>query len=89
MVNIPLSYLCANMLMPYLGRIGFLTLVMIFYWATNGLGIVIMFLSGKNILGEEKVIKHALIKLFGTLIVYSFALIALDRLGILKPFALR
>ena len=86
-VNIPISYLCANLLMPYL-RIGFLNLVIICYWATNGLGVVIMFLSGKNILGEEKVIKHALIRLFGTLAIYSFVLIALGRLGILKPVAL-
>jgi len=83
-VNIPIAYLCANLVAKHV-QVSFLHLVLIFYWITNGLGLFIMFLSGKKVLEEQKGIVRGLIHLLATILVYSFILVVLSKIGILKP----
>lgn len=83
-VNIPLSYICANMAIRFT-RMNFLTLVLIFYWLTNILGMAIMYLAGKNILTAKKGVVREMWKLVITMALYSIVLIVLHRVGVLKP----
>lgn len=83
-VNIPLSYICAN-LFARSGRSDFLLTMLAFYWMSNILGIFMMYLSGKSIFkGGKSVIREAVI-FIATIVIYSLILIALNSLGILKP----
>jgi len=83
-VNIPLSYICANLAIRFI-PMNFLTLVLIFYWMTNILGIAMMYLAGKNILIGKRGIVRELGKLVITMVIYSIVLIVLHRVGVLKP----
>lgn len=83
-VNIPLSYICANLAVRFIPA-RFLNLVLIFYWLTNILGIAMMYLAGKNILTGKKGIVREMVKLVITMALYSIVLIVLYRVGILKP----
>jgi len=83
-VNIPLAYICAVIFTKFYS-FNFLAVVLVFYWLSNGLGIIMMLLSGQNLLGEGKEFRHEALKLVLTLVVYSTVLILLGKLGILKP----
>jgi len=83
-VNIPLSYICANLFIRVY-RANFLFTMIAFYWLSNGLGILMMYLSGKNLLAGKKDIIRELLKLIAALTIYSFLIVLLHRTGILKP----
>ena len=83
-VNIPLSYICANLAVRFI-PVNFLTLVLIIYWLTNILGIAMMYLAGKNALVGKKGIIWETGKLVITMALYSIVLIVLHRVGVLKP----
>ena len=83
-VNIPFSYLCASLLFRFM-RADFLTLMLIMYWMSNGLGLYMMYASGRAIFKDRAEVSKALITFIVTVIVYSVILLALDRIGILKP----
>jgi cation transport ATPase len=83
-VNIPLSYLSANIIIKFV-RIDFLMAVLISYWISNILGIAIMFFSGRMIIkGWKDLVREALI-FMGTVVVYSVIVVVLHRAGVLKP----
>ncbi|MCX5686602.1 MAG: hypothetical protein NTW09_03990 [Candidatus Omnitrophica bacterium] len=84
-VNIPLSYIMANLEFRFV-HINFLTLVLIFYWISNGLGIALMYLSGKKLVDEKRGVVGGLLSLGVTIAAYSLLLILLNKFGILKPF---
>lgn len=83
-VNIPLSYLLANLLFV-LTRLSFKWLVIGSYWFTNALGIILMYFGGKHlILSSKNKIKAAgLMAIF--LILYSAFMLYLDKHGKLIP----
>jgi hypothetical protein len=83
-INIPLAYLCANLFARYI-PCSFLCVVLVFYWISNGLGILIMAISGKRILEEQKGKVRSLIILFSTILIYSLILIVLGKVGLLRP----
>jgi len=83
-VNIPISYLCASLAIRFI-KADFLFLVLIFYWLSNGLGILMMYLSGKSIMRDKSNRLQALPKLLITIAIYSAIIIILNRTGILKP----
>ena len=83
-VNIPISYLCASLVIR-LAPVKFLLLVLIFYWLSNGLGLVMMYISGKHIVEAGKGRREGISKLILTVIIYSTVLILLDKLVVLKP----
>ena len=82
--NVPLSYLCASLLARAI-KTDFLLLVLMAYWASNVLGLLMMYVSGKAIFKDRGEVYKALITLIATVIAYSMILLALDRIGILKP----
>ena len=91
-VNIPLAYLCASLvfgLAHFAARTSvkpdFLFLVLVFYWLTNILGLVIMFLSGSQMVRGEAFTKQGILKTVLTILVYSIILVLLNNFGILKP----
>ena len=83
-VNIPLSYLIANLLFR-LTKSDFLTLVLAAYWFTNVAGLCIMYAAGRDI-GKGRVgpIK-GVFSLIITGVIYSLIIIALGKLGIIRP----
>jgi hypothetical protein len=83
-LNIPISYLCASLAVRFI-KADFLFLVLIFYWISNGFGILMMILSGKSIIQDKSKRLHALLALLITVIIYSVVIIILNRTGILKP----
>jgi hypothetical protein len=83
-VNIPFSYLCASLLARFV-RVDFITLVLVMYWMSNGLGLYMMYASGRAIFRNRAEVSRALTTLIATVIVYSIILLALDRVGVLKP----
>ena len=84
-VNIPLAYLAASILNNFL-RMRFIVLVLICYWATNIIGLAIMYATGKSILAQGRGALRELAKLALTMAVYSAILIFLSYIGIIKPF---
>ena len=83
-VNIPLSYIMASLTLR-LFHADFLALVLVYYWISNGLGILLMYLSGKKLIVGNKGILREMIGLGVTVVVYSLLLITLNKMGILKP----
>ena len=83
-VNIPISYLCAALAVRFI-KADFLFLVLIFYWLSNGFGILMMYSSGKSIMRDKSNRFQTLVKLFITIVIYSVIIIILNRTGILKP----
>lgn len=87
-VNIPIAYLAANLLAGFI-QVRFVMLVLICYWASNALGLIIMYMAGKGIMAEgEGIVKEAL-KLIVTIAIYSAALLVLHYMGILRPLVMR
>ena len=83
-VNIPIAYICASLFMRLIpGK--FLLLVLIFYWLSNGLGLLMMYFCAKNIVHKGKGIGRDIVTFLITIVVYSIILIALDKIGVLKP----
>lgn len=83
-VNIPISYICANIFVKVYPA-NFLIAVLVFYWLSNGVGIIMMYLSGKQLVMDRGGVRRELIKLLITIVIYSIILVLLDRTGILKP----
>ena len=83
-VNIPISYLSASLAARFI-KADFLFLVLIFYWLSNGAGIIMMFLSGKSIMQDKSNRLHALATLLITILIYSIIIIILNRTGVLRP----
>lgn len=84
-VNIPLSYIAASLFIR-IWPVNFLTAVVVFYWISNALGLLLMYLSGRGIVKEAGSLKRELIKLLVAVVMYSLVLIFLGKLGVLKPF---
>ena len=83
-VNIPLSYLFANILVRFI-RVDFLWLVLASYWFTNIIGLWLMYASGREaVKGREGIIK-GVFSLIITAAVYSLIILVLARIGILRP----
>ena len=86
-VNIPLSYLLANLLVRFI-NINFLWLVLASYWLTNVLGLWMMYAAGKGILAEGRGIFREALKLILTMAAYSAVLVFLHYIGLLRPIRL-
>jgi len=83
-INIPLSYICANLFIRLFPS-NFLLTVLIFYWVSNLVGVFMMYAAGKNILKGGKNSIRELVKLLCVITLYSLTLLLLGRMGILKP----
>jgi hypothetical protein len=83
-INIPFAYLCAS-LVYRLAHFDFLPMVLVFYWISNILGIVLMVLGGSGIVREAGYWKDTILKTVLTILIYSIILVLLHNFGILKP----
>ena len=83
-VNLPLSYLMANVIIKFI-PFNFLITVLVSYWVTNILGVMMMVLSGVKIFKAGKTAAQVFLELFLTVALYSFVLIILNHFGILRP----
>ncbi len=83
-VNIPISYITANLLIRFI-RADFALIVLIVYWITNAAGLVLMAVSGREIFKKGKGMLRELLYLVFTVAGYSLILLILARMGILKP----
>jgi hypothetical protein len=84
LVNIPLSYLLANLVIRVF-KADFLLVVLVFYWLTNALGILLMWGSGKSLVEGAKNKGREILKIFGTILIYSIILTVLAKFKILIP----
>jgi hypothetical protein len=83
-VNIPIAYLCASLAIKFI-RADFLFLVLIFYWLSNGFGILMMYTSGRSMMRDKIGRLRSLVTLLITVVIYSIIIVVLNRTGILKP----
>lgn len=83
-VNIPLSYLMANLLIRVI-NVNFLWLVLASYWATNVLGLYLMYAVGKDVARSRGGVIKELFSLVVTSLAYSVIIVALIKFGILRP----
>jgi len=86
-VNIPISFILANLLKDIL-HIDFLFLVLALYWISNGLGILLMYISGVGLARKGKGPAREAAMLLATLVFYSIVLAVLTKIGVMKPFRL-
>lgn len=84
-VNIPLSYLLANIFVRLI-HIDFLLLVLISYWLTNALGLYMMYATTRQIFKGRGEATKEILKVVVTTVIYSLILVMLTKSGILKPF---
>lgn len=84
-VNIPIAYVLAS-LARRVFRADFLILVLVFYWISNLLGLVLMYFSGRKILMEGHSLRRELAVFAGTIIAYTAVILFVDKAGLLKPF---
>ena len=80
-INIPLAYIAASLFFKIF-PISFALLVIIFYWLTNGIGILLMYVTGRNTLNEKRLSFKSILV---TLLIYSIVLFLLDKFIVLKP----
>jgi len=83
-INIPVAYFVASLLYRFMHS-DFSLLVVICYWASNAIGILMMYVSGKNIFKEGRSVLKELTILLAAIVAYSLVLAVLARLGMLKP----
>lgn len=83
-INIPISYTLASLLIKIV-HVDFLTLVLIFYWITNGIGLCMMYLAGKDMVRHKAGLIKQVFSLIITTTIYSLIIIALCKIGFLKP----
>ena len=83
-VNVPLSYLVANIL-HYIIHIKFIWLLMVSYWFTNFLGLYLMYYGGKRLImsSKDKIKTAMLLIIF--MVIYSLVMIYLNKQGKLMP----
>jgi hypothetical protein len=74
----------ANLLFRLI-KADFLNLVLISYWFTNVAGIVIMYAAGKDMVNRRTGLIKEVLSLIVTGAIYSFIIVLIVRLGILKP----
>lgn len=83
-VNIPLSYLAANIIAYFSPKLFHISFVL-FYWFTNVLGIFLLYIGGKGLVKTHIGRKKQVI----TVILYSTLVILLSIYGVIKPIALK
>lgn len=83
-VNIPISYLVASFLARFT-HINFGVLVVACYWVSNIVGLVMMYISGKNIAHQGKGMAREIFGIVAAIVIYSVALLLLTWAGIINP----
>lgn len=80
-INIPLAYISASLFFKVF-PCNFALLVIIFYWLSNGLGLLLMYFTSRNVLKEKRLSFRSILI---TLLAYSIILFLLDKFVVLRP----
>lgn len=83
-VNIPLSYLMANILFLFI-PVRFAWLMIFCYWLTNVIGLLLMYYDGKHLMLISKNKMRIFLYLILLIIVFSAIIIYIDKQGKLLP----
>lgn len=83
-VNIPISYLAASLFAWFFPRLFCISFIL-FYWLTNILGIILLYMSGEKIIKARITGRNQIL----IVIVYTVLVLLLSIFGIIKPIALK
>ena len=86
-VNIPISYIAASIFTRFI-HIKFVLLVLICYWSSNVVGLIMMFVSGRALIKPGKGAAGEIAKLVFAIVIYSVALVLLSKIHVLRPIKL-
>ena len=78
-LNIPLAYVLAIVFVKTF-RTDFVITLLVAYWLTNILGVVMMLISGQSIFRDKNKRTRELLVILGTLIVYSLLMIVIGNI---------
>lgn len=80
-INIPLAYISASLFFKILPR-NFALQVIVFYWLSNAIGLLMMYVTSRNVLKEKHL---SLRSILVTILIYSIILFLLDKFVALRP----
>jgi len=80
-INIPLAYISASLFFKVFPA-NFALQVVVFYWLSNGLGILLMYFTGRNVLKEKRLNFRSILI---TLLIYTIILFIMDKFVVLRP----
>jgi len=83
-INIPLAYLCASLFIRIVPA-NFAFQVILFYWLSNGLGLLLMYATSRRIVKEKNLNLRSILI---TLLSYTVILFLIDKVIVLRPFSL-
>ncbi|MDD5422171.1 MAG: hypothetical protein WC592_07965 [Candidatus Omnitrophota bacterium] len=83
-INIPISYLCANITISFF-KADLLLVVLVFYWVSNLLGLLMMYMAGRGVVHDKKELLREIAIFIATVIIYSILIVFLARIGVIKP----
>lgn len=83
-VNMPISYIVANIIY-YMTGIRFRLLVIGLYWATNLIGVILMYIGGKSIVANSRRKFRSIVIIIVSIAIFSAGMIYLDKVGRLLP----
>ncbi len=83
-INIPLSYLMANILFYFI-RVKFVWLVVFCYWLTNAIGLLLMYYDGRHLMLASKNRIRTFLYLVVFIIALSAVILYIDKQGKLLP----
>lgn len=83
-VNIPIAYVIANVAIRIF-RCDFLWAVLLSYWATNLLGLALMYAGSRKIAGEGRGVVRTAATIVMTVALYSLVFMIGSKTGVLKP----
>ena len=80
-INIPLAYLSASLFFKIFPA-NFALQVIVFYWLSNALGVLLMYTAGRSALKEKRLNFRSILI---TLLTYTIILFLLDKFVALRP----
>ncbi|MBU0606017.1 MAG: hypothetical protein KKH77_06995 [Candidatus Omnitrophica bacterium] len=80
-INIPLAYISASLFFKIFPR-NFALQVIVFYWLGNAIGLLMMYVTSRNVLKEKHLTLRSILV---TLLIYSIILLLLDKFVVLRP----
>jgi len=84
LVNIPIAYVCASAVALF-GQQLFLPALIVSYWMTNLVGLVMMGKGIDRLISRERSGRHPVIVSLATTLVYTLVVVGLFFCGIIKP----
>ncbi len=84
-INIPISYLLASIISFFYPK-SFIYAIVVFYWLTNILGILLMFKGARELVLQKKINHKKIALTIVFMVIYSVILVLFKKTNFLKPF---